>query len=117
MSSCFAEENGAEALPPPRPAATGSKRSFTATRKEAGLFCGSFLRKGEVFACVGRFQNQGPTGLLEAMDLKDRNRKPKLSTLKPKPSTESGPLTVHLGMSTYHAISGRGISQLGNPDG
>jgi len=24
---------------------------------------------------------------------------------------ESGPLTVHLGMSTYHAISGRGISQ------
>ena len=27
---------------------------------------------------------------------------------------ESGPLTVHLGMSTYHAISGRGISQLGN---
>jgi len=30
---------------------------------------------------------------------------------------ESGPLTVHLGMSTYHAISGRGISQLGNPDG
>ena len=28
--------------------------------------------------------------------------------------SERGPLTVHLGMSTYHAISGRGISQLGN---
>ena len=28
-------------------------RSFAAIRKEAGLFCGSFLRKGEVFANVG----------------------------------------------------------------
>ena len=35
----------------------GSKRSFTAIRKEAGLFCGSFLRKGEVFVFVGRNQN------------------------------------------------------------
>jgi len=35
----------------------GSKRSFTAIRKEAGLFCGSFLRKGEVFAYAGRSQN------------------------------------------------------------
>jgi len=26
-------------------------------RKEAGLFCGSFLRKGEVFAYVGLTQN------------------------------------------------------------
>jgi len=25
--------------------------------KDAGLFCGSFLRKGEVFAYVGRIQN------------------------------------------------------------
>ena len=32
-------------------------RSFAAIRKEAGLFCGSFLRKGEVFAYVGRNQN------------------------------------------------------------
>ena len=31
-------------------------RSFPAIRKEAGLFCGSFLRKGEVFAYVGRMQ-------------------------------------------------------------
>ena len=28
----------------------GSVRSFTVIRKEAGLFCGSFLRKGKVFA-------------------------------------------------------------------
>ena len=32
-------------------------RSFAAIRKEAGLSCGSFLRKGEVFAYVGRIQN------------------------------------------------------------
>ena len=32
-------------------------RTFTATRKEAGPFCGSFLRKGEVFAFVGLRQN------------------------------------------------------------
>jgi len=32
-------------------------RSFAAIRKDAGLFCGSFLRKGEVFAYVGRIQN------------------------------------------------------------
>ena len=35
----------------------GSWRSFAAMRKEAGLFCGSFLRKGEVFNCVGKNQN------------------------------------------------------------
>ena len=35
----------------------GSLRSFTAIRKEAGGFCGTFLRKGEVFACVGLSQN------------------------------------------------------------
>ena len=28
----------------------GSLRSFIAIRKDAGLCCGSFLRKGEVFA-------------------------------------------------------------------
>ena len=32
-------------------------RSFIAIRKEAGLLFGSFLRKGEVFAYVGRIQN------------------------------------------------------------
>jgi hypothetical protein len=35
----------------------GSLRSFTAIRKEAGLFCGYFLRKGEVFAYVGSIKN------------------------------------------------------------
>ena len=30
--------------------------SFAALRKEAGLFCGSLLRKGEVFAYVGLIQ-------------------------------------------------------------
>ena len=35
----------------------GSSRSFTAIRKDAGLCCGSRLRKGEVFAYVGRNQN------------------------------------------------------------
>ena len=34
-----------------------SSRSFTAIRKDAGLYCGSRLRKGEVFAYVGRNQN------------------------------------------------------------
>ena len=31
----------------------GSSRSFTAIRKDAGLHCGSRLRKGEVFAYIG----------------------------------------------------------------
>jgi hypothetical protein len=31
--------------------------SIKSPRKEAGLFCGSFPRKGEVFACVGLIQN------------------------------------------------------------
>jgi len=35
----------------------GSSRSFAAIRKEAGLFCGSFLRNGEAFAYVGRIQH------------------------------------------------------------
>jgi hypothetical protein len=35
----------------------GSSRSFTAIRKDAGLCCGSRLRKGEVFAYVGQNQN------------------------------------------------------------
>jgi len=35
----------------------GPLRSFSAIRQEAGLFCGSFLRKGEVFVYVGRFQD------------------------------------------------------------
>ena len=35
----------------------GSSRSFTALRKDAGLCCGSRLRKGEVFAYVGLPQN------------------------------------------------------------
>ena len=32
--------------------AAGSSRSFTATRKDAGLCCGSRVRSGEVFAYV-----------------------------------------------------------------
>jgi len=35
----------------------GSSRSFTAIRKDAGLCCGSRLRKGEMFAYVGLPQN------------------------------------------------------------
>ena len=35
----------------------GSSTSFTEIRKEAGLFCGSFLRKGEVFDSLGRNQS------------------------------------------------------------
>ena len=35
----------------------GSVRSFAAIRKEAWLFCGSFLRKGEVFAYGGFIPN------------------------------------------------------------
>ena len=31
---------------------------FAAIRKETGLFCGSFIRKGDVLAYVGLFQNQ-----------------------------------------------------------
>ena len=42
--------------PPPLPSA-GSSRSFTAIRKDAGLYCGTRLRKGEVFAYVGLPQN------------------------------------------------------------
>ena len=34
----------------------GSLRSFTAIRKGTGLFCGSFLRTGEVLAYVGSIQ-------------------------------------------------------------
>ena len=33
-------------------------RPFTAIREEAGLSCGSFLRKGEVFAFVGAFETR-----------------------------------------------------------
>jgi len=42
------------------------KDSEPSIRKEAGLFCGSFLRKGEVFAYLGRSQN--------LKDLKDLNQ-------------------------------------------
>ena len=35
----------------------GSLRSFTAIRKDAGLYCGSRLRKGVVSAYVGSSQN------------------------------------------------------------
>ena len=37
--------------------AAGSSRSFTVIRKDAGLYCGPRLRKGEVFAYVGHPQN------------------------------------------------------------
>jgi hypothetical protein len=43
--------------PPRTPLGPGSLRSFIALRKDAGLCCGSRLRKGEVFAYVGRNQN------------------------------------------------------------
>ena len=44
----------------------GSLRSFTALRKEAGLFSGSFLRKGVSLSQVG--------SLLNLKDLKDLGR-------------------------------------------
>ena len=46
-----------------------SSRSFAAIRKEPGLYCGSRLRKGEVFAYVGLSQNLKDlkeTGLTQA---------------------------------------------------
>ena len=45
----------------------GSSRSFTAIRKDAGLYCRSRLRKGEVFAYVGLPHN--------LKDLKDQRRR------------------------------------------
>ena len=45
----------------------GSSRSFAATRKEAELFCGSFLRKGVVLAYAGRNQNLKDRKLLRAI--------------------------------------------------
>ena len=35
----------------------GSSRSFTAIHKDAGLYCGSRLQSGEVFAYVGSIHN------------------------------------------------------------
>ena len=35
----------------------GSLRSFAAIRMVARFLCGSFLRKGKVFACVERISN------------------------------------------------------------
>ena len=35
-------------------------RSVSAIRNETGVFCGSFLQKGEVFAFVGLSQTKGP---------------------------------------------------------
>ena len=49
------------------------------TNLRAGLYCGSRLRKGEVFAYVGRNQN--------LKDLKDRNPKGRRALLR-IPSTE-----------------------------
>jgi len=46
----------------------GSSRSFAATRKDAGLYCGSRLRSGEVFAYVESIQN--------LKDLKDARQPP-----------------------------------------
>ena len=37
--------------------ANPAKSQFPGTSKEAGLFCVSFLRKGEVLAYVGRIHN------------------------------------------------------------
>ena len=41
----------------PRPVAARHMRSFTAIRQDAGLCCGSRLRKGGVFAYVESIQN------------------------------------------------------------
>ena len=38
----------------------GSLSSFTAIRKEAGLFCGTLPRKGEVFAYVAHEKQTAP---------------------------------------------------------
>ena len=38
--------------------AAGSSRSFTATRKDAGLCCGSRLRSGEVFTFLGEIKTE-----------------------------------------------------------
>ena len=43
----------------------GSLRSFTATRKEAGLFCEPLLRKGEMFAYGRNFILKDPKGELK----------------------------------------------------
>ena len=46
----------------------GSSRSFTVIRKDAGLYCGPRLRKGEVFAYVGLPQNLKDLKDLEVVD-------------------------------------------------
>ena len=66
-----------ETPPRARLAPSRSSKSFTTIRKDAGLYCGSRLRSGEVFAYVGSIQNlkdlKGPSvqGLFE---LKDTHR-------------------------------------------
>ena len=64
MDSAIGETHqlcASRSLSPPLPArcrcTAGSLRSFTAIKKDAGLCCGSRLRKGEVFAYIGRNQN------------------------------------------------------------
>ena len=49
----------------------GRRGSSCAVRKDAGLYCGSRLRSGEVFAYVGRNQNLKD---LKKGNLKDRCR-------------------------------------------
>ena len=73
----------------------GSWRSFTALRKDAGLCCGSRLRKGEVFAYVGSIQNLKDLKGLVTMDasLKRRSMSP---CANGRPGTCSGMGTDYL---------------------
>ena len=51
-------------------------RSFTAIRKDAGLYCGSLLRKGEVFTYVGLPQNL--KDLKDGRDVRSLDRIPEV---------------------------------------
>ena len=62
----------------PSACTAGSSRSFNAIRKEAGLFRGTFLQKGEVLAHVVLFQN--------LKDLKNRISRPSHRLQKPLPT-------------------------------
>ena len=82
----------------------GSSRSFTAIRGDAGLCCGSRLRKGEVFAYVGR--NQNLKDLQDRRKLKGACRWAVSGELKPKGpkgpnglSKEQFPVAAYVGSS------------------
>ena len=65
-------------------------RSFTAIRNDAGLSCGSFLRKGEVFAHARLSQN-----------LKDLKAAHALNNRTPKMNLVTGN-TLHKTQNTKH---------------